>query len=100
MREKIKNQLLITCTDVDLMEIGNVEFYIKQGNTFLQYTPNVISASEMLVTIPLSDAMQLNPGSVRLQFAFTDRNGSPRATEVVRLTVSELLKEAGYGNTI
>lgn len=95
MRRRIENNILITCEDVDLTAVSNIEFYVKQSLFFRQYTPEVISATEMLVTIPFEDAKLLKPGPVSLQFAFTE-SGTPRASEVVQMAVSDLLKEAGY----
>ena len=96
MREKIKNQLKITCEDIDLTEITNVEFYVKQSAFFGRYTPSVLSSTEMTVTIPFEDAKKMKDGTVRLQFAFVDKNGEPNASDVVEVTVDELLKEGGY----
>lgn len=96
MKRRIKNYLHITCDDVDLTAISDIEFYIKQGTLFLQYTPQVISSKEMLVAIPYEDAMKLTTGECRLQFAFTDPDGNPKASEITNGFVSELLKETGY----
>lgn len=96
MRTRIKNALHITCEDVDLTTVSKIEFYIKQPGFFAQYTPEVLSANEMLVEIPFEDAMKLRPGQTKLQFAFTDENGVPRATEIEHREAGDLLKEAGY----
>ena len=55
MREKIQNTLKITCPDLDLTTVSNIEFYVKQPNFFGCYTPTVVSANEMVVTIPFAD---------------------------------------------
>lgn len=96
MRNKIQNQLLITCLDVDLTTVANIEFYVRQAGWFRKYQPNVIDSDQMVVIIPFEDARNLVPGKVKLQFAFTDAEGNPRATEVEEIPVDELLKEAGY----
>lgn len=96
MREKIENLLKITCEDVDLTTLTNIEFYVKQARFFGCYTPHVISPTEMTVKIPMVDAKKLVEGEVKLQFAFTDAEGNPRASEPVKGTVGELLKEMGY----
>ena len=96
MREKIKNQLKITCTDVDLTTVTDIEFYVKQLKFFGDYTPVVISPTEMVVTIPFEDAKKLKKGEVELQFAFTDAEGTPRASNPLKHGVAELLKESGY----
>ena len=96
MREKIKNTLKITCTDLDLTTVSNIEFYVKQPHFFGCYTPSVVSANEMVVTIPFTDAKRLTTGTVKLQFAFTYEDGTPGASDVVTKEVGELLKGAGY----
>ena len=96
MREKIKNQLKITCEDIDLTEVTDIEFYVKQFAFFGCYTPSVLSPTEMTVSIPFEDAKKIKNGEAKLQFAFTDKNGIPRASDVVVKSVNELLKEGGY----
>lgn len=97
IRTRIKNTLRIPCEGVDLTTVSDIEFYIRQLGLFLQYTPVVVSANELLVEIPFEDAMRLRKGEVRLQFAFTDANGIPDASEIATDEAEELLKEAGYG---
>lgn len=96
MREKIKNQLEITTTDIDLTTLTNIEFYVRQTRFFGSYTPVVISSTEMIVIIPFEDAKKLTHGKAKLQFAFTDANGKPDTSDVVEVEVKELLKEVGY----
>lgn len=96
MRENIENLLKITCEDIDLTTLTNIEFYVKQTRFFGCYTPHVISPTEMTVKIPFNDSKKLVQGNVKLQFAFTDAEGNPRASEPVTKTVGELLKEMGY----
>lgn len=98
MREKIENRLKITCNDVDLTKITDIEFYVRQTRFFGCYTPSVVSPSEMVVVIPFEDATKLKQGEAELQFAFTDENGNPRATDTVTVKVKDLLKEVGYGS--
>ena len=98
LRKRIKNSLRITCSSVDLTTVNDIEFYIRQAGLFFQYTPEVISDDEMLVEIPLEDARQLSSLCCELQFAFTDEDGNPRASEIKSVSVGDLLKEAGYGS--
>ena len=52
----------------------------------------------MVVSIPLADAKKLNAKHfVKVQFALTNTNGDPLASNVLELSVREFLKEAGYG---
>lgn len=96
MRRRIENKLHIVCNDVDLTTLTNIEFYLKQGGLFFQYVPEVISANEMLIDIPMEDAMMLRLAAVQVQFAFTDANGTPMASDIVDCAVGDLLKEVGY----
>lgn len=96
MREKIENLLYVEVADLDLTTLSSIEFYVRQGDRFWQYSPTVVSASAMTVRIPLADAMCLKQGSVKLQFAFVDNTGTPRASEVETVSVRDLLKNAGY----
>lgn len=96
IHEKMQNQLKVTCEDVDLTEVSNIEFYVRQFVHFFSYTPSVISSTEMTVTIPFEDAKKLKDGEVKLQFAFVDKNGVPNASDVVTAFVGDLLKEGGY----
>jgi hypothetical protein len=96
MKKRIQNSLHITCEDVNLTSVSNIEFYLRQSRFFRQYTPEVISEHEMVVVIPFEDAMKLMAAAVQLQFAFTDADGNPRATEIESVPVGDLLKEAGY----
>ena len=96
MREKIENRLKITCEDIDLTKITNIEFYVRQLNFFGCYVPTVISPTEMSVVIPFNDAKRLKQGEVKLQFAFKDSGGTPDASEIITMQVGDLLKEVGY----
>lgn len=97
MREKIENRLKITCDSIDLTTLSNIEFYVRQALFFGCYVPTVISSSEMVVKIPLEDAKKLrHDKAVELQFAFTDANGNPDASDIVNEDVKKLLKEDGY----
>ena len=96
MRNRMQNTIRISCNDVDLTTLSNLEVYIKQSDLFLQYVPEVVSASEMVVTVPIEGAMRLKNKPVQMQFAFTYPSGTPGASNVRNVWVGELLKEAGY----
>lgn len=98
MRQRMKNSLHISVKGVDLLTASKIEFYLRQGSFFRQYTPSVISSEEMLVQIPFEDAMKLAGGECRVQFALTDGNGNPVATDPKTVPVDVLLKEAGYAS--
>ena len=96
MRKKIENKLKITCNDVNLTTITDIEFYVRQTRFFGCYKPTVVSESEMFVVIPFEDAKKLQLGKAKLQFAFTDSEGNPDASEILEYEVSDLLREVGY----
>lgn len=97
MREHIQNELHIEVEGVDLTTVRNIEFYVRQGKCFFRtYPAIVVSPTEMIVSIPFEDAMQLAYGMASLQFAFVDENGTPRASEPVSESVGILLKKEGY----
>lgn len=99
MRSKIENLLNINVCGIDLTTLTNIEFYVKQGTVFFQYTPQVLDASNMLVTIPYEDALTLIPNlQAKLQFAFTDNNDNVGASDATAVIVSDLLKLEGYAN--
>ena len=97
MREKIRNTLSVEVTGADLTKAMNLQFWLRQGRKFFEYTPTVIDETHLLVVIPFADAMQLDPGrSARLQLALTDESGNPQVSDIVVQPVRELLKEDGY----
>ena len=97
MRQKIENHLHITVEGADLTGATKAELYLRQGmGRFYQYTPEILSESEILVTIPFEDAAQLSPTTAMLQLAWVDADGNRIATDPEVVSVGVLLKEAGY----
>ena len=97
MRRRIQNNLSLTCDDVDFHTVRELQFYMRQGEIFEEYVPEVISAHQLLVTIPQADVMTLDIDEpVKLQIAFREADGTPRASEIEYILVEDLLKEAGY----
>lgn len=101
MRQKIENRLQLTVEGADLTGATNLQLYIRQGvDLFFQLTPEVVDVSEsdttLLVVVPFEIAKQLRRSGCLLQLAYTDADGNPLATDVARVEVEELLKEAGY----
>ena len=97
MRTKIENTLIINVCGIKLSETQKIEFYLKQGDNFFQYTPQVINDKSMTVTIPFDDAKKLLPTvKAKLQFAFTDNDGNTGASDIVEMLVRDLLKTEGY----
>jgi len=98
MIQRVKNNLQVTCNDVDFTTSTNIEFYLRQDAVFKSYTPTVVSAHLMTVQLPKSDMVTLKDTFAELQFALTDADNQPVISEIMVVPVMELLKESGYGN--
>ena len=96
MQQRMRNTLIVTVRNADLMSFSSIEFYVKQNGNFFEYAPRVISSTQMAVDIPYEDAMKLDATTAKLQFAYTDERGTPCRSGVLEVRVKELLKEAGY----
>ena len=97
MRQRIENYLAVTVDGVDLRTGRDYDIWMKQSSVFLEYVPEIAGSSTMMVHIPKEDAMKLRNSDVEMQFAFTTQDGRPMASDIVRMSVERLLKEAGYG---
>ena len=97
MRQRIENYLSVSVEGVDLTTVTDPIFWVKQSGVFLEYVPEIADSGTMLVHIPKEDAMMLWNSDVEMQFAFTTQDGRPLASDVVKIPVEQLLKEAGYG---
>ena len=97
MRQRIENYLSVTVDGVDLTTVKDHVFWLKQSSVFLEYVPEIVDSSNMLVYITKEDAMKLRNSDVEMQFAFTTQEGRAFASDIVRMSVDRLLKEAGYG---
>lgn len=98
IRQRIKNTLSISCSGLDLTTVKDIEFYVRQGEFFRCYYPEVVSPSQMVVVIPFEDAQELENRGVSIQIAYTDQDGNPRASDTMIVSVRNLLKEEGYGS--
>lgn len=97
MRQRIENYLSVTVEGVDLTTVHDPVFWVKQSSVFLGYTPDIADSGTMLVHIPKEDAVKLREGTVDVQFAFTTQDGRALASDIAKVSVERLLKEAGYG---
>lgn len=97
MRQKIENELTITCQDVDFTTSTDIEIYVRQEDLFLQYAPATVADEHTIkVIVPFADAMKLTTAPVSVQWALTDSSGKPVAPDPVTVPVGIFLKEAGY----
>ena len=97
MRQRMENELSVTVEGMDLTTVRDLVFWVRQEKVFLEYVPEVADSGTMLVHIPKEDAMKLWNSDAEMQFAFTAQDGRPLASDIVRISVERLLKEAGYG---
>lgn len=97
MRQRIENYLSVTVEGVDLTTVTDPVFWVKQSSVFLEYAPDIADSGTMLVHIPKEDAVKLREGTVDVQFAFTTQDGRALASDIAKVSVERLLKEAGYG---
>ena len=93
----IKNTLTIRVKDAALTSAANIEFYLRQGTLFYQYTPTVIDDECLVVIVPREDTEKMLRGRILCQLVFTDKDGNNRASRPKACEVECLLKEDGYG---
>lgn len=98
MRQRIENKITIDVTGADdLTTVSNLVIWIYQPLAKLEYTPMVVSAEQLLVTIPFEDAMKLrSENTAEIQIAYTDADGNKKASDIVTIAVKRLLDEEGY----
>ena len=97
MFQKIKNTLHIPVEGAELTKATHLEFYLRQGGLFFKYTPTVVNDGEIIVEIPKADADRLKFNEkVRCQLVFTDENGNDIPSDIVNVSVNELLNPEGY----
>lgn len=99
----MKNQVTINVPDVDLYSVSGIEVTFDQKSSGSEFTYSedsveVVGEHTLIVVVPKEDAMQFDNKNVRGQVMFVRSTGFPDATEIFTTTVSELLKEDGYGD--
>ena len=95
MKQKMRNTLCIYIYGIDLTKCSNIKFYMQQDSSeFPEY--NGIAYSKLIVEIPYDDAMKLSCGTVEAQVCMQDEYGNSRATNVMTITVEELIAKNGY----
>ena len=102
MFRKMKAYLTINVHGVDLREMTDICFNLKQPTQGLEfnYTVAAINTSEagkLIVTIPKADADQLALTDASGQIMFMRTGGIPDATKPFVVPIWELQKEGGYG---
>lgn len=103
MFQKMTTHLTVNVHGVDLREMSDVQFNLKQqtqGKEF-NYSGAAINTStqgKLIVTIPKADADQLTVEDATGQVMFTRPGGIPDATKVFTVPIWELQKEGGYGD--
>lgn len=102
MIQKMINHITINTPDLDLATVTDIMVTFEQKSSGVELTYSgdsisVIGAHALIVTVPKADAMKLDSTPVRGQMMYT-LNGSPLATQIFTIQVSELLREDGYGD--
>lgn len=97
MIKGIANKLSVYVKGAGLTSATKLEFYIRQGALFLEYTPTAIDDENLVVNVPKEDADKFLRGKILCQLVFTDKDGNSRASQVKADEVVGLLKEEGYG---
>ena len=101
MIQRMKNYVPIKVKGLDLTALTDIEVSLKQGELDLLYTGENVqvgSASQLLVIVPKSVAMDLDPNQVVTGQIMYTRDGVPDATPIFPIEVRELQKESGYGD--
>lgn len=96
MKQLIANYIPISCDEVDFTTSTDIVVWIKQGSLFFRYTPTVVDAHNIVVEMPFADAKQLTISGAKVQWALTDANGQPVASDPVMVSVGEILDKDGY----
>ena len=90
-------ELFLRLLDFIKTKARKIELYLRQGDLFFQFAPEVESRDTLFCIIPLADTHRLRAGSsVQVQLALTDGDGNPLASEIASVAVDDLLKEEGY----
>lgn len=97
MIQRVKNIIEITCNDIDFTQASNMEVYINQGDTTFTYGLTAQNEHKAVFEIPKEDAMDMDNGIARIQFAVTIEDEAV-VSNIVKVSVLELLKEEGYGD--
>lgn len=95
--QRIANIRRLTIPDAQLLSASKIQVFVTQGSVEFVYditTP--VSDTEIDVQIPYADAMQLNRGSVKVQIAWTDSNGTSMWTKPKTISVDEFIYSGGY----
>lgn len=106
IRQKIENRQVIDIPGVDLTDASYITVFMRQNSHEWTYTTgggngvNVVSATQLTLTIPFEDAVQLvSTMNCELQTCWMeDVDGTlvPRSTDPVEVPVGELIANAGY----
>lgn len=98
MRQKIENKIHIEVEGApDLTKANDLVIWVEQNDKTREYTPSVVSETELLVVVPFNDCCSLNCGlSAKIQLAGIDEDGNAFSSDPVNVSVGELLKKEGY----
>ena len=105
MVQKIQNNLVLTIKnrlptgkmeDVDMTGATNIILSIKQEfGQYIELKPTFVN-EKIVAILPYKEAMKLTLSPTEMQLIWMDKDGNPRATKTKIISVSKLLREAGY----
>ena len=104
MFQRMRGAVSINVPDIDLTRVTDIEVELVQENTGVEMLfagDDVVVTGEtaLTVVIPKDMAMSLEVEPLRGQIMFTYiDSGFPDATKPFIVPISELIKEAGYGD--
>ena len=103
MFQRMRSLIAVDVDGVDLTTVTDIEVQLIQESTGVEMLLSgsdivVMSETQIAFGIPKDVAMQLEVEPIRGQIMFTRDTGLPDATKPFTIPVSELIKEAGYGN--
>lgn len=103
MFQRMRSLIAVDVDGIDLTTVTDIEVQLIQEDTGVELLLSgdevtVVSETQVSFGIPKSVGMQLEAAPIRAQIMFTRDTGLPDATKPFNIPVSELIKEAGYGD--
>lgn len=99
MRQKIQNKQLINIPGADMTAADNITVFLKQDAHEWTFTADdgvdVVSATQITLTVPYETAMLLLPTDCLLQVCWTE-DGQPCAQDPIKIAVGELIAKDGF----
>ena len=103
MFQRMRGAVTVNVSGVNLTTVSDIEVKLIQESTGVDmlFTGDQVAVGNdtaLMVVIPKETAMELDVSPLRGQVMFTKPDGFPDATRPFKVSVSELIKEDGYGS--